>query len=226
MKSRQNRPMPFQNGDRLTQPEFHRLYEQMPGAGFAELIAGVVHVKERSTSDHGIACAAIGAVSVFYKAETPGVEVARRVTTIIDDRNEFQPDITLRLDADCGGQSSVNEDEFYVGGPELAVEVVDGPEAIELGIKKLEYQRAGVCEYLVVCPRSQVIRWFDFVARDELRPDAKGVRKSRRFPGLWLYGPALFEDDGPKLIGTTKAGLATPEHAAFVEELARRRTRK
>ncbi len=226
MKPRRNRPMPFQNGDRLTQPEFHRLYEHMPEASFAELIAGVVHIKGRSINDHGVACLAIGTVGAFYKMETPGVEVARLVTTIIDDRNEFQPDITVRIDSDYRGQSSVNDDGFYVGGPELVVEVVDGPEAIELGIKKLEYQRAGVREYLVVCPWSQVIRWFDFAARDELRPDAKGVWKSRLFPGLWLDGPALFGDDGQKLIATVQAGLATPEHSAFVAELAQRKGRR
>lgn len=43
---------------------------------------------------------------------------------------------------------------------------------------------------------------------------------SFQFPGLWLDGHAVREEDLGRLTGTLKAGLATPEHAAFVQRLA------
>ena len=37
---------PFENGEKLTQKEFHRRYERMPEDFRAELIEGVVHVSQ------------------------------------------------------------------------------------------------------------------------------------------------------------------------------------
>jgi hypothetical protein len=46
--------------------------------------------------------------------------------------------------------------------------------------------------------------------------------RSQVFPGLWLDPHALFDDDSERLFATLDRGLATPEHAAFVADLAAR----
>ena len=81
-------------------------------------------------------------------------------------------------------------------------------------------------EYLVLCVEEQQLHWFHFPSRRKLKPDRKGLWKSRIFPGLWLNAPALFACDTLRLAATIQQGLATSEHAAFVEQLAARRSRK
>jgi hypothetical protein len=63
------------------------------------------------------------------------------------------------------------------------------------------------------------LRWFDLRADQELQPDADGVFRLRTFPGLWIHGEALLAKDR-RLMATLEQGLATPEHAAFVNRLA------
>ncbi len=43
----------LQNGDRMTQQEFHRLYEQTPEGFKAELIGGIVYVASPLYPAHG-----------------------------------------------------------------------------------------------------------------------------------------------------------------------------
>ena len=38
------------NGDHMTQPEFHRIYQRMPKEFKAELIGGIVYLSPRSDS--------------------------------------------------------------------------------------------------------------------------------------------------------------------------------
>jgi hypothetical protein len=56
----------------------------------------------------------------------------------------------------------------------------------------------------------------------ELQPDAAGIYRVKTFPGLWINGPALLAQSYSQLIEMLEQGLATPEHAAFVGELAAR----
>ena len=69
-----------------------------------------------------------------------------------------------------------------------------------------------------MCERQ--LRWFDLRANVELRPDADGVFRIRCFPGLWVHGEAVLARDFPQMMAALTAGLATPEHAAFVQRLA------
>ena len=57
---------------------------------------------------------------------------------------------------------------------------------------------------------------------ETMEPDTDGVLKSHCFPGLWLDTEAYFSGNRKKISQTLRAGLATPAHAQFVEELARR----
>jgi hypothetical protein len=76
-----------------------------------------------------------------------------------------------------------------------------------------------VQEYLVLAVEEQQLYWFHFPSRRQLRPDRSGVRRSRVFPGLWIDGPALLARDSPRLLATLQRGLATPDHAEFVDRL-------
>ena len=53
--------------------------------------------------------------------------------------------------------------------------------------------------------------------------DEDGTLRSRAFPGLWLDPAALLAGDIAAVLATLERGLASPEHAAFVAELAGRR---
>ncbi len=65
------------------------------------------------------------------------------------------------------------------------------------------------------------IDWF--VLRDgqyeRLVPGDDGVLRSEAFPGLWLDASALVQHDLPTVLGTLQQGVASPEHAAFVDSL-------
>ena len=62
-----------------------------------------------------------------------------------------------------------------------------------------------------------------FVLREgvyvQLEPDEAGIVRSAGFPGLWLDVPALLAGDLAAVLTTLQRGLASPEHAAFVEHL-------
>jgi hypothetical protein len=78
---------------------------------------------------------------------------------------------------------------------------------------------------VVVKLDSDRIHWF--VRRGDrfeaLSPGPDGVYRSEVFPGLWLDPAALYRSDLRRLIDVLAAGLASPEHAAFVDRLARAR---
>jgi len=57
-----------------------------------------------------------------------------------------------------------------------------------------------------------------------LAPDAAdGLLKSETFPGLWLDAAAPLRRDLAAVLAALGRGLASPEHAAFVEKLAAQR---
>jgi Uma2 family endonuclease len=217
---------PLYNGDRLTQPEFHRRYEAMPEGVKAELIGGIVYMSSPMRRPHGTHHPELSLVFTLYKGFTPGAEVADNMTAILGTGAEPQPDLILRVEAESGGQSRYNEEEYLVGAPELVAEIAHSSEAIDLGPKRRDYQRAGVREYLVVSVRERQIHWFHFPSRRRLRADKQGIWRSRVFPGLWLDGPALFARDSARLMTAVQQGVASPEHAAFVAALAAARGRR
>ena len=52
--------------------------------------------------------------------------------------------------------------------------------------------------------------------------DERGVLSSQVFPGLRLAIPALLAGDVAAVLAELQTGLALPEHAAFVGQLAAR----
>jgi hypothetical protein len=216
---------PLRDGQRLTQREFHRRYLMCPEHVKAELIGGVVHMASPLGERHGDRHVNLGGVLFLYQAATPGARGVDNATTILGEQAEPQPDVSLRILAEYGGQARTNADGYLEGAPELLAEVADSNEALALGPRRADYQQAGVREYLVVCLRQQAIHWLDFRAGGELQPTRRGVYRSRVFPGLWVDGPALLAGNGPRLIEVVQRGIASRQHAAFVERLARAQRR-
>jgi hypothetical protein len=55
-----------------------------------------------------------------------------------------------------------------------------------------------------------------------LQPDEQGILQSEIFPGLWLQPAALWAGDLATMLAVLQDGLASPEHAAFVEQIKAR----
>jgi Uma2 family endonuclease len=212
----------LQNGDRLTRAEFHRLYEASAEHVRAELIEGIVHMPSPVGLHHSNYHFEIGGLHLQYKRATPGVEGGIEPTLILDDENEPQPDILLRIVSECRGQTHV-AGKYLSGAPEFISEISHSSVSIDLGKKKNAFFKAGVQEYLVVCLKEQELHWFHFPSRRKLRPDKNGVWKSKVFPGFWLDEPALHLQDSNQLFATMQKGIESPEHAEFVAKLERLR---
>jgi Uma2 family endonuclease len=219
-------PVTLVEGQRLDQPTFHALYEAMPPGTRAELIDGVVYMPSPVSLVHGLADAPVTVWLDYYAENTPGVQFAPNATTILGWRSEPQPDGLLRILPECGGRTS--DEGGYVGGaPEFIVEVSRATRYVDLGPKKADYERAGVQEYLVRAIDPDELYWFGqehgvLVPRST---DDDGLYRSTVLPGLWLDPVALLNGDRRRLRAVIDLGCATPEHAAFVAQLAEARNR-
>jgi Uma2 family endonuclease len=216
---------PLEAGDHLDQRTFHERYEAMPPGFRAELIGGVVIVPSPLSLDHGFHHALVMGWLVNYTIATPGISMADNATTILSETSEPQPDGVLIIEPAFGGQTSLSEDGYLTGAPELIVEVASSSASIDLHAKRRDYEQAGVLEYAVVVLRQHVMRWF--VLQDgtyqDISADADGIFRSRVFPGLWLHADALLQRNGATVMDVLRQGLATPEHAAFVQRLQAQR---
>jgi Uma2 family endonuclease len=218
-------PVELYSGDRMSREEFHRIYETAPEDFKAELIGGTVYVASPLKLAHGEPHLLLGVALVAYVSRTPGVQASDNTSVVLGENAEPQPDLLLRILPEYGGQSSTTKDDYIKGPPELVIEVAHSSQAVDLHDKKDDYARHGVREYLVVCVREQLLRWFDLVAEEELQPNAASIYRIQTFPGLWINSPALLAHDYAALMKTLEEGLASPEHAAFVEQLANRRVK-
>ena len=210
---------PLVPGERLTQPEFHRRYEQYPPHIKFELIRGIVYMASPARWRHGTYNFELAAVLGLYKSATSGVEGGSDATTILGEESEPQPDQALRLLPEYGGRSRLNEGEYVQGPPEWLGEIAYSRKDIDLGVKRLDYERAGVVEYMVVCVAEQELHWFHFPSGKIIKPDRQGIYRSRVFPGLWIDGPALLACNSKQLAKVLRQGLASPGHARFVKRL-------
>ena len=212
---------PLVDGQRLDQAEFMRRYELTPHGFKAELIGGIVHVASPLSSPHGRGSFGISTWLGVYCAHTPGTDGLDNATTLMDDLGVPQPDSQLRILPECGGQGR-EEGEYVAGAPELVAETARSSRKIDLGTRRDDYERAGVREYIVVALDSREVHWLlrrgDRLVR--IDPDPDGIHRSGVFPGLWLDPAALLRKDLAGVIAVLERGLATPEHAAFVAQLA------
>jgi Uma2 family endonuclease len=212
----------LESGDRLTRAEFERRYEATPEKFKAELIEGVVYVASPVRAFHGTPHAALITWLGVYWTATPGVSVADNTTTRLDLDNEPQPDALLRIE--IGGTSTITEDGYIEGAPELVAEIATSSAAIDLGAKKNAYRRNGVQEYLVWQTFENRFSWFRLQTEEfvSIEPDADGTIRSSTFPGLWLAVPALLDGNMIDVLNKLQTGLASNEHQSFIQELAGR----
>lgn len=215
---------PLQNGDRLTAAEFERRYNAMPHLKKAELIDGVVYMAAAlRTEQHGTPHAFLMSWLGMYWFATSGTRLSDNGTVRIDDDNVPQPDALLMIEATHGGQARIDSEGYVAGGPELVCEVAAERANIELHAKLQMYQQTKVREYMVWRVWDEAVDWFVLKGRrfQPLQPDAEGVIRSGVFSGLWLNVPALVVMDPQAMVATLQQGLASAEHRAFVERLAR-----
>jgi Uma2 family endonuclease len=215
-------PPPLTAGDRLTRPEFERIYQAHPEINRAELIEGVVYMPSPvHFTKHGLPHSYLITWLGVYCAATPGLSPGDNVTVRLDFENVVQPDAVLRLDPKLGGRSRVSKDDYLEGPPELIVEIAASSAAYDLHDKRRVYGRNGVQEYLAVQMYEQKVDWF--VLREgvyaTLKPDAQRVLRSEIFPGLWLNPAAIFNGDLAVMLAILQQGLASPEHSGFVARL-------
>ena len=91
-------------------------------------------------------------------------------------------------------------------------------------VKLESYRRNGVREYIVWRVEDGAIEWFLLHAGQfkPLPPSTDGVLKSEVLPGLWLDPRALLEGNSLRVLEVVQRGVQSPEHAAFVQQLAAR----
>ena len=112
---------------------------------------------------------------------------------------------------------------------ELVVEIARSSRRYDLGKKKLEYERTGIQEYLVIELDPDRIHWFvrSGTQFEDLPPGPDGIYRSEVFPGLRLDPIALYALDRARMYRVLRRGVRSPEHSAFAARMASgRRKRK
>ncbi|MEP0919047.1 Uma2 family endonuclease [Leptolyngbya sp. DQ-M1] len=221
-QSKQQSVPPLASGDRLTRAEFERRYAATPENFEAELIEGVVYVASPVSAFHGDPHFNLITWLGIYSIATPGTQGSDNTTTRLDLDNEPQPDAMLRIVR--GGTSTLSEDRYVEGAPELVAEIATSSAAIDLGAKKNAYRRNRVQEYLVWQTFENQLSWFRLENEQYVlvEPNESGIIQSQVFPGLWLEVAALLNGEMFTVMNTLQLGLQSPEHQIFVQELAER----
>jgi Uma2 family endonuclease len=212
----------LENGDHLNRAEFEQRYQAQPDLKKAELIEGVVFmgspVRIRShAAPHSIIITWLG----LYQAATPGVMLGDNPTVRLDLDNEPQPDAILRLERN--GQSTISEDDYIEGAPELVVEIAASSASYDLHEKLKVYRRNGVREYLVWIVQESAFCWYqlengEYILQD---PDPPGLLHSHGFAGLILAVDALMAGDWAEVLRVVQNGMESEAHQAFVHQLQR-----
>jgi Uma2 family endonuclease len=211
---------PLEAGDHLDRHTFHERYEAMPSNVKAELIGGTVYLPSPAKPRHGEFHVDLSCWLGLYLDATPGLRAMDNTTDKLGDDSEPQPDLMLIVE---GGQTKTDDTGYIVGPPEFVVEVASSSVSYDLHSKKMDYERHGVGEYVVLVVRDY---WAVLYVREahrfvELPAGADGVLRSRLFPGLWLDAAALFRNDRKRFREVSEQGLQSPEHAAFVAARAK-----
>jgi Uma2 family endonuclease len=217
----------LENGETMDQKTFHERYQKTPAGFKAELIGGIVYVMASPVgSFHAQNDSDTIGWLVYYRSATPGTAVQNNATTILGDKSEPQPDSAMLIRPEYGGQTrgGGSGGKYTIGAPELVVEVAHSSRSIDLRAKFADYERARVREYIGLDLRKKAVLWSRLVDGHfvPIPVDADGLMRSNVFPGLWLDPVALASGDIANVFAALNLGLASPEHAAFVAELARK----
>ena len=213
---------PLENGDQLTASEFLRRYDAMPEVKKAELIQGTVYMASPVRADqHGDPDSIIQTWIGTFAAATGGVRASTNTTTRLGTDEVPQPDGSLRLLPEYGGQVRVDKKGYLVGAPEFVVEVAASSASVDSTDKLDTYRRAGVREYLLWRTVDECVDWLELIEDDyvHILPDEAGIIRSHIFPGLWLDMNALLDLDASRVLAKLTEGLASTERAAFIAKL-------
>jgi len=214
-------PDPFlmRPGDRLSLEEFLERWRQMPELKSAELIDGVVYMPSPVSLQHMRQDGRFFGLCASYCFHTPGVECGINGTWLMTSTSAPQPDCSVWVVPQYGGRLKV-KDTLASGVPELAAETCYSSRAYDLGPKLALYQSAGVNEYVAVLVEERRIEWRILVDGSyQLLPDDAGIYRSKILPGLWVDSNAFWNEDSTALLRTLEQGLASAEHAEFVQKL-------
>ena len=198
-----------------------RRCEAMPDVK-AELINGVVYIMASPVSlIHGSPHLDLATWAGFYKAFTSDIDGGDNTTTRLARDNIPQPDVMLFIPKSHGGNASMGADGYLAGVPEFVGEVAWSSIDYDRDIKRPMFQRTGVREFFLWNVDEQTIEWSILRAGEYelLTPDANGIIHSETFPGLWLDVEAMVRRDTGSVIRMLQQGIASPEHARFVEKL-------
>jgi Uma2 family endonuclease len=212
---------PLQNGDHLTREEFERRHDAMPGLKWAELIEGRVYVAPPlSVAGHGSPHLLLSGIFAAYLAETPGIFGSDAGSIRLGAENMPQPDLFLMIQPECGGQAKIDEDGYLRGAPELIAEISASSVSYDLHEKLQLYRCSGVREYIVWRTLDAQMDYFVLREGEYRAPAAaESIFRSEIFPGLWVDASALIAGNLSKALAEVQKGIASPEHAAFVEAL-------
>jgi Uma2 family endonuclease len=201
---------PLENGDQLSRQEFERRYQNLSEIKKAELIEGIVYISSPvRVQSHGEPHSDILTWLGVYKAATIGVMSADNTTVRLDADNEVQPDALLRIK--IAGQSTISDDDYIEGAPELIVEIAASSASYDLHNKWRVYRRN--------------LDWFRLNAGEyiKLEPDSRGIIYSQVFPGLWLDVNALLGGNLGQVLTVLQQGLASQEHQDFLKILSQKK---
>ncbi|HKI38062.1 MAG TPA: Uma2 family endonuclease [Gemmataceae bacterium] len=198
-------------GDYMSRDEFLRRWEAMPHVKRAELIRGVVYMPSPLSLEHGDVDSHVEGWLAVYAAFTSGCRASNNATWLMGQDDASQPDTSLRILPEYGGQSRT-EGRYAAGAPEFLAEVCLSSTAYDLHQKLEVYQEAGVQEYLAVLMREREVRWHRLAnGRFEVVPaPADGVYRSVAFPGLWLDAAALLRGDLARVLAVLNEGINSP----------------
>ena len=216
---------PLTNGERLTLAEYRERCAALQSRGIeqrTELIRGVVRVTQPPDfAFHSMPSSDLALLLRWYAMKTPGTAAGGEGALSPPDplQSSVGPDHQLAILPECGGMRRYEGDRI-VGVSEFVAETANTSARTDLADKRDLYEAAGVREYFVHVVRDQACVVFrledDRFRRVELD---NGVFRSETFPGLHIDCDALTARDLERALATLELGLATPEHAAFVERL-------
>lgn len=212
--------LPLENGDHLRRDEFEQRYAKMSQVKKAELIEGIVYMASPvRISQHGEPHALIISWLMVYKTYTPQVQLGDNCTVRLDADNELQPDALLRIE--INGQSTISEDDYVEGAPELVVEIAASKASIDLHEKLQVYRRNQVQEYIVWRVYDRQLDWFQLKNNQytTLEADKNQIIHSEIYPGLWLDTKALLSGNYSQVLTVLQQGMNTSKHENFVKNL-------
>ena len=216
---------PLTDGERLTLAEYRERCAALESRGIeqrTELIRGVVRMTALPDRVfHGAPDVDLAFLLRMYALETPGtLSVGAAALDVPDElQSAVGPDQQLLILPEFGGLSR-RDGEKIVGVAEFAAETANTSARTDLADKRDLYEAARVPEYFVHLVRKKSCIVFRLTDGGFEQVEFDGVFRSETFPGLHIDCDALIARDLRQALATLKLGLATPEHAAFVERLA------